>query len=128
MEEKAIEKLENEFKQAGKMSAKGQAVAGFVLNALKEFCRQNSEFAQAVVQCDKTVKECIEYTVKECKNSISDNELYRRAAQFYFPNAEVHVMVTIDLGDNGFSNKQTEQNGESKPNVLGISLDGLLDF
>ena len=125
MEEKAIEKLENEFKQAGKMSAKGQAVAETVLNALKEFCRQNSEFAQAVVQCDKPLKECIEYTVKECKSSISDNELYRRAAQFYFPTAEVHVTLTIDLGDNGFSNKQAE---ESKPNVLGISLDGLLDF
>lgn len=103
-----------------KLSSHGKAVSKAVLNALQDFCDQNSEFAQAVMQSDKKVAECIESTVKGCGSSISDLEVYRRAVEFYFPGATVKMQLTIDLGDDGFSNKP------AKP--VNLSLDNLLDF
>lgn len=95
-----------------------------VLAALIEFCEQNSEFAQAVVQMniDKSIKDCIESTVAKAGSSISDIEVYKKAVEFYFPGADIHFDMRIDLGDNGFSN-------DSKPqNSMLLSLDEFLDF
>ena len=50
MTEQAINKLETESKGCKGLSAKGKAVSSAVLDALKSFCEQNTEFAQAVVQ------------------------------------------------------------------------------
>lgn len=122
MTEKAIEKLDKEFAECGKLSAKGKAVSSAVLDALKSFCGQNTEFAQAVVQTDKSIKDCIESTVKDCGSSVSDIDVYRKAVQFYFAGADVHFEMTLDLGDGGFSNDKGNQSG------LRLSLDDLLDF
>ena len=122
MTEQAINKLETESKGCKGLSAKGKAVSSAVLDALKSFCEQNTEFAQAVVQTDKTFKDCVESTVKGCGSSISDLEVYRKAVQFYFAGANVHFEMTLDLGDDGFSNNST------KPSGLRLSLDELLDF
>ncbi|MCH5205680.1 MAG: hypothetical protein J1F09_01920 [Oscillospiraceae bacterium] len=129
--EQAIKKLDAEHKKCKDLSKKGAAVSPAVLDALKTFCGQNEEFSQAVVQSDKSVKDCIEHTVKSCGSSISDLEVYRRAVKFYFPGADVHFVMTVDLGDGGFSNAQTTQETareEQKPQGLQLSLDELLDF
>lgn len=125
MTEQAINKLDAEFKDCKGLSLKGKAVSSAVLDALKNFCAQNAEFAQAIVQMDKPVKDCIESTVKGCGNAISDIEVYRKAVQFYFPGADVRFAMTIDLGDDGYSNNVSD---ESKPSGLQLSLDELLDF
>lgn len=117
----AKDKLSAELNAKGvKLSQKGKAVSEAVLNALQDFCEQNSEFAQAVMQTDKKVTECIESTVKSCGSSISDLEVYCKAVEFYFPGATVRMQLTIDLGDEGFSNKPAES--------VSLSLDNLLDF
>ena len=105
MIDQAIKKLEDEYNSpAVKFSKCGAIVASSVLNALIQFCRQNSEFAQAVLQSGKSIKDCIESTVKGANGKgISDIEVYRRAAAFYFEGAEIHFTMTIDLGDGGFS-------------------------
>ena len=118
---KAIKKLETELKNA-KLSKKGSAVKSAVIDALKLFCNQNSEFAQAVEQSTKNVGDCIENTVKNCGNSISDLEVYKKAVKFYFPGADVKCQLTIDLGDGGFSNEP------QKVQRVELSLDDLLDF
>ena len=118
MTEQAIKKLDTEFKDCKGLSQKGKAVSLPVLDALKSFCEQNTEFAQAVVQTDKTFKDCVESTVKGCGNAISDEDVYTKAADFYFSGAKVYCKPVIDLGDDGFSNK--------KP--MKLSLDDLLDF
>lgn len=123
MTQEAINKLNEEFKQATKMSRKADAVKEYVLEALIIFCEQNEEFARAIVQTKQTIAQCIEETVNKCGNSISDIEVYKRAVEFYFHGATVKFNMTIDLGDEGFSNKQTSKSGE-----LTLSLDGLLDF
>ena len=67
--EQAIKKLSEDPK---KLSQKADAVKGAVIRQLKSFCKQNSEFAQAVVQSKGTVADCLERTVKGCGSSISD--------------------------------------------------------
>lgn len=131
MTEKAIKKLDTEFKECKSLSQKGKAVSSAVLDALKTFCRQNTEFSQAVVQSDKPIKECIESTVKGCGGSISDIEVYRKAVQFYFPGSDVRFSMTIDLGDEGFSNSAEISDDPELPAVpakkgLSLSLDELL--
>ena len=116
----AEEKIKSELSGA-KLSEKGQAVAPAVAEALMTFCSQNVEFAQAVTQSSRTAAECVENAVKNSGSSISDIEVFRKAAQFYFENATVRFNMTIDLGDNGFSNAS-----ESVQNALSISLDDLL--
>ena len=115
----AISKLDSEFSGAS-LSKIGSAVGKSVVETLKDFCRQNDEFSQAVVQ-GKPVGECIEYTVKDAGSSISDIEVYRKAVEFYFPGAKVDFKMTVDLGDEGFSNSEPAEN-------IDLSLDGLLDF
>ncbi len=129
MIDQAINKLNAEFKAAKGLSKCGAVVAKPVLDALTQFCRQNSEFAQAVVQSGKDIKDCIESTVKGVSGKgISDIEVYRRAVAFYFEGATVSFVMNIDLGDGGFSNNSPAQ--ETAPTVskkgLQISLDDLL--
>lgn len=123
----ANEKISSEY-ESGKsdLSRYGKVVAESVIKALNDFCAQNSEFAQAVMQSDKSVIDCIGFTVKGCKNAISDLDVYRRAVQFYFSGADVHMTLTVDLGDGGFSNNTPITVSKSKP--VELSLDSLLDF
>ena len=123
----AVKKIKSELKNA-KLSQKGKAVKLAVADALILFCNQNSEFAQAVEQSDKTVADCIESTVKGAGQSISDLEVYKKAATFYFPGADVKFHMTIDLGDGGFSNNGDNDTTPKKPEQMHISLDDLLDF
>lgn len=89
-----------------------------VRQALKDFCDQNLEFAQAVAQ-GGDFYDCLKDCVHEQGSAISDLEVYKRAVQFFFKGADVHMKLTIDLGDGGFS---------SGSKAIGLSLDNLLDF
>lgn len=91
----AIEKLDREFK-AGKYDKYAAVMKKGTLDALKEFCRQDEEFAQAVVQ-GGTFEDCMKAVARNCGNGISDFDAYGRAVQFYFPTAAIHFHMTIDL-------------------------------
>ena len=67
-----------------------------VCETLKDFCRKDEEFAQAVVQ-GGSFEDCMKVVARNCGNGISDEEAYARAAQFYFPGSAVHFHMTIDL-------------------------------
>lgn len=67
-----------------------------VRDALLEFCRQNEEFAQAVVQ-GGTFQDCMAAVAKGVGGSISDLEAYRRAVCFYFDGAKVKLQMAIEL-------------------------------
>ena len=72
-----------------------------VADALKDFCRQEPEFAQAIVQ-GGTFEECMKAVAKGVGSSISDLEAYQKAVQFFFPGAKIRMQMTIDLvGDAG---------------------------
>ena len=93
--QQAAEKLEREAKafQGNRYEA---AMKTAVAEALISFCRQNEEFAQAVVQ-GGGFRECMAAVAKGCGSSLSDVEAYRRAAAFYFRGAEVRMELRIQL-------------------------------
>ena len=92
----AEDKLVRECK-SGSFDKYGNVMKAAVKDALLEFCRQEEEFAQAIVQggsfsdCMKAVGKCVK------GSSISDTEAYGAAVRFYFPGAELRVTMTIDL-------------------------------
>ena len=91
----AVEKLEREA-AAFRGNQYEAAMKTAVLEALTSFCRQNEEFAQAVVQ-GGGFGECMAAVAKGVGRSISDIEAYRRAAAFYFRGAEVKMELRICL-------------------------------
>lgn len=124
IKEQAIAKLKDEFNNMKKLSRKSKVVSEPILGALTAFCGQSGEFAQAIVQkADKNLKDCVEYTVAEAEEAISDIEVYSRAAAYYFDGAKVSFTMSIDIGSetqDGVTLEATEKKG------LNISLDDLL--
>lgn len=94
--EEAAQRLDSEIKSIS--GQKESAMAGAVKAALLDFCRQNDEFAQAVVQGGQ-FKDCMAAVAKGVGSSISDLEAYKRAVAFYFPGAGIRCNMTIDLCD-----------------------------
>jgi hypothetical protein len=94
--EEAKKKLDFGCK-ARKMDRYAEAMKESVCDALTEFCRQDDEFAQAVVQggsfedCMKAVAKCVK------GNALSDLEAWGAAVKFYFPGAGIHCELRIDL-------------------------------
>lgn len=92
--EKAKDKLTSGIKEV-----KGQkegVMKSAVKDALLDFCKQDEEFAQAIVQ-GGSFADCMTAVAKGVGNSISDLEAYRKAVSFYFPGAEIRCTMTIDL-------------------------------
>ena len=118
----AHEKLQKEKKAVS--GQKERAMAAAVLDVLNEFCRQEPEFAQAVVQ-GGTFSECMVKVAAGVGNAISDLEAYKKAVQFYFPGAVVNMQMTIDLV--GETNTALEpvaedQKMEEEPKLLTLDL------
>lgn len=95
--EQAIEKLGNERKSFKSGDRKASAVKDDVAYTLETFCQQDEEFAQAVVQTDKTLSDCCTEIMKGTGNSVSDLEVYKKAVNFYFPGADIKMTMEIDL-------------------------------
>lgn len=92
--EQAKEKLEK-----GVKDVKGQkegAMKRAVKETLLDFCRQNEEFAQAVVQ-GGSFPDCMTAVAKGVGGSISDLEAYKKAVSFYFPGAKINMQMLIQL-------------------------------
>lgn len=114
--ENAIAKLDRELKNFSGNGRKSHAVRKAVADTLKMFCEQDDEFAQAIVQNDKTLSDCCNEIMKNVGNSISDIEVYTRAVKFYFSTADIKLKMTIDLcGD-------VKQNSG---NIIELSFDDL---
>ena len=94
--ERAAKRLKDEEKTV--TGNKEKAMAKAVKDTLLDFCRQDEEFAQAVVQ-GGTFRDCMAAVAKGVGNSISDLEAYKKAVSFYFPGAGIRVTMKIDLCD-----------------------------
>lgn len=90
----AHEKLNKE--RSAVSGQKEKVMAPYVLDAIKDFCTQEPEFAQAVVQSG-SFADCMKKVAAGVGGSISDLEAYKKAVQFYFPGAEIQMQLTIDL-------------------------------
>lgn len=93
---KAAARLDDESKN-GKFDKYGNAMKGAVKDALKEFARQDDEFAQAIAQ-GGSFTDCMAAVAKRIKNgSISDLDAYSAAVGFYFPGARISFEMRIEL-------------------------------
>lgn len=120
---KAIEKL-GEEKKTFKGGNKERAMLSAVYETLISFCRQDEEFAQAVVQSEKTLSDCLKAVAAGVGTSISDLDAYKKAVKFYFPGADIKCTMTIDLIGAAASNI-TMTSAPVKKSVLNMSLDDL---
>lgn len=89
------EKLKKE--SADVSGNKEKVMMSAVNSALMSFCKQESEFAQAIFESKKSFKECMAAVAKDSGNALSDLEAYRRAVTFYFPGADIEFKMVIDL-------------------------------
>ena len=105
--EQARARLEHGYGQV--KGQKESAMKGAVRDALLEFCRQNEEFAQAVVQGGR-VEECIKSVLKGAGNSLSDLEAYKRAAAFFFPGCVVTMKLAIAMSEHDAAQADTTAN------------------
>lgn len=94
--DQAAKRLEEESKKVS--GQREGAMKQAVKKALLDFCRQDEEFAQAVVQ-GGTFPDCMKAVAKGVGGSISDLEAYKRAVSFYFPGAGIKLSMKIDLCD-----------------------------
>ncbi len=117
----ALERLK---KEAGTPSgAKEKVMAPVVRPVLEDFCRQEPEFAQDVVQ-GGSFADCMKAVAQGVGSSISDSEAFAKAARFYFPGSKVKVVMEIDLiGD--AAAPEAKQEPEKK---VAVELLDLADF
>ena len=106
--DKALKKLEEEYK-SGSFDKYANIMKSAVKDTLADFCRQDDEFAQAVVQ-GGSFTDCMKAVAKSCGTGISDLEAYRRAVRFYFPGAEIRFQMTIDLIGDAAGERESAQN------------------
>ena len=115
----ALEKLKKEINAV--TGQKEKAMARPVYAVICDFCDQNEEFAQAVVQ-GGSFADCMKKVAAGVGQSISDLDAYKKAVQFYFPGAEVRMQLTIDLiGKAAGKDKlkeQTKSVAESAPSLV----------
>lgn len=124
MKDLAIQKIKEELKTASGDN-KVNAVKKPVADALTDFCRQDNEFAQAVLQSDKTLGDCCKEIMSKVGSSISDLEVYRSAVQFYFPGADIRMEMTIDLCAS-VRGKEHAAQPEAKSNSIVLDLSDFL--
>lgn len=72
----------------------GDVMKGYVADTLAAFSEQNMEFAQAVID-GGDFSACMGDVVKGIGSSISDLEVARKAAAFYFPGCDIKMEMTI---------------------------------
>ena len=105
--DKALKKLEEEYK-SGSFDKYANIMKSAVKDTLADFCRQDNEFAQAIVQ-GGSFTDCMKAVAKNCGTGISDLEAYRRAVRFYFPGAEIRFQMTIDLIGDAAGERESAQ-------------------
>lgn len=124
----ACELLSRAEQQVDAKSKKARAVYAAVRDALVSFCEQNEEFADAILQSDKTLGACCENIMEKSGDAISDLEVYARAVEFYFPGAVVEMKMTVYMSsferDAAFGGVKSQSNAK----VLDLRLEDLLDL
>lgn len=119
MFEQAKKKLDDELK-SGKFDRYASVMKQRTHDTLVDFCRQDEEFAQAVVQ-GGSFSDCMAAVAKKVNGNtgISDMEAYGEAVRFYFPGAGIQVTMKIDLCA---SVRKDEPAPADKPDGLVIDL------
>ena len=122
----AIAKIEGGI--AAVKGQKANVVKRPVADALISFCRQQEEFAQAIVQSEKTFADCVAHVVAGCGNALSDIEAYRKAVGFWFPGAVVDMVLTIRMSEFEEPEKEAVPETVETPKKAKSQTTGNLEF
>jgi len=110
------EKIQNELSDIQKKGdQKTKAIATHVADKLIQFA-QNKTFGLKVQESVLTLTDCCKEILKGVSHHISDIEVYKRAAKFYFPSSDVEFTMNIIV---------SEQDKSSNGQRINISLDDL---
>lgn len=122
MKEQALAKLAAEFDQ-GTYPPRERQMKRYVRDALETFIRQDEEFAQAVVQ-GGSFYDCMKAVAKDCGSCLSDLEAYKRAVQFYFPEADVEFQMKIRVNphESGADDSANNSGDDNAKDNGGITL------
>lgn len=114
----AITKLTDEL-AAFKGNRYGEAVKNEVAEALMDFCNKSDAFAAIIAASGHTLSDCVKEIMENCGVAISDIEVYRRAVQFYCPEANVSFDMVIELPC-GKSETPAESSAPDEPKIINI--------
>lgn len=92
----AEKKIKSSVVQAEKGGNKEKVIAKPIADALLTFCKQNEEFAQAVVQ-GKNFEDCVKSVARNIGSACSDLTVYQKAVDFYFPGAVIELQMNIKM-------------------------------
>jgi hypothetical protein len=112
--ELAVIKLNHEL-ESFKGGVKEKTVSTFVASTLSKFCEEDIRFAEAVYKTARTLSECCAEIMHGSGNQISDISVYRAAVQHYFPNADIHMHMTIELNGNAPTDDELSREAKHKP-------------
>lgn len=77
-------------------SAKASLMADAVLKVLRDFCRQNEDFAATVIKGGSFV-DCMKAVTNGLGNYAEGLSSCKKAVEFYMPGAEIKVQMSIIL-------------------------------
>ena len=98
------EKIQKELTETQKKgSQKVKAIANHVAEKLIKFA-ENKTFGLAIQESESTLADCCKEVLKDVNNHISDIEVYKRAAKFYFPTADIEFTMDILVSEQDKSN------------------------
>jgi len=99
MIEQAKNKLKEEKNNLKISGQKEKAIAPSVLKTLISFCDQEV-FSHAVLEEEKNLADCLKHIVAGTGSSISDLDVYKKAASYYIPNAGIEFKMIMTIGEN----------------------------
>lgn len=92
----AAEKIAAELKSFTGGS-KEKAISKFAASELTHYCKQSPKFAEVVYKTRRTLSDCCAGVMKGTGNYVSDIDVYRGMVKAYFPNADVHFVMNIEI-------------------------------
>ncbi len=111
----AIAKLTDELQTVDKRNKYVNAVKNETFEMLCDLCNQSDTFENVIAESGKTLNDCLLEITKGIGTSISDIELYRRAVQFYCPNANIYFDMRIEM-----PNEETKSGTAEPQNIINI--------
>ena len=111
----AIQKLTDELQIKYVGNKYIEAVKNETFEMLCDLCNQSETFEKVIAESNKTLNQCFEEITKNIGSTISDIELYRRAVQFYCPDANVYFDMRIEM-----PNEKTVPSTAEPQNIINI--------
>lgn len=109
----ATKKLDEEEK-AFVGGFKAKLIFPHVCKTLRGFIDEDDRFAEVFANTARTVSECCAAIVDKSGDALSDLEVYRKAVQFYFPNADVEFKMNVRITGDAPSEEEMKKPAEIK--------------